>query len=200
MSDDLKKPVQLYLNPGEIVIAESPASVTTVLGSCVAVTLFAPQQRFGAICHSMLPFGHEGEPGKYVDQSVGYMIASFREHGISPARLVAKVFGGADMFGQVKPARAAASIGMQNIQAALATLELHGIAPVVVEVGGGAGRKMIFRTHTGEVFLKRVEREHLNAAEYLVLQKRGRENAAGSLLKKNVLSGAGVGAWQKKSK
>nr|WP_320009697.1 chemotaxis protein CheD [uncultured Desulfobulbus sp.] len=166
-----RKAVAIYLNPAEIVIAEGPATVTTVLGSCVSVTLFSPKTRLGAICHAVLPCGEEKEPGKFANQSIGYMIDFFKEKKIRPYDLVAKVFGGADMFPLMRGRRTQGTIGAQNIQAALMTLELSEIPPAVVEVGGQQGRKLVFYTDTGDVYIKRVQKDQLSAAEQAILLK-----------------------------
>ncbi|MBM9614928.1 chemotaxis protein CheD [Desulfobulbus rhabdoformis] len=166
-----RKAVAIYLNPSEIVIAEGPAKVTTVLGSCVSVTFFSPKTRLAAICHAVLPNGMEKEPGKFVNQSIGYMIDFFQEKKVRHDELVAKVFGGADMFPLMRGSHALGTIGAQNIQAALTTLELSEIPPAVVEVGGQQGRKLVFYTETGDVFIKRVPKEQLPAAERALLTK-----------------------------
>lgn len=163
-----RKAVAIYLNPAEIVLAEGPATVTTVLGSCVAVTFFAPQTRLGAICHGVLPSGMDQEPGKYVDQAVRYIMEYFREKQVPANQLVAKVFGGADMFPQMRTARDQGTIGAQNIQAALISLEELGINPAVVEVGGQQGRKLVYFCDTGEVFVKRVRKEQMQMAQQMV--------------------------------
>lgn len=158
-----RKAVAIYLNPAEIVLAEGPATVTTVLGSCVTVTLFCPYSRLGAICHGVLPSGADPEPGKYVDQAIRYMFDFFNENQTPLDRVVAKVFGGADMFPQIRGIRDQGTIGSQNIQAALNTLEQAGISPAVVEVGGEQGRKLVFFSETGEVFIKRVRKEQMRS-------------------------------------
>ena len=166
-----RKAVAIYLNPAEIVIAEGPATVTTVLGSCVAVTLFAPHTRQGSICHAVLPCGSQREPGKYVDQAIRYMVHFFREKHITLDELVAKVFGGADMFPQMRGSRTQGTIGAQNIQSALTTLEQIGINPAVVEVSGQQGRKLVFFSDTGDVYIKRVRKDQMQAAEHALLSR-----------------------------
>lgn len=163
--------VAVYLNSAEIVIAEDPATVTTVLGSCVAVTLFSPRTRLGTICHAVLPSGPDREPGKYVDQAVHYMIDFFREKKVVAEEIVAKVFGGADMFPQMRGIRDNGTIGAQNIQAALITLEQVGITPVVVEVSGRQGRKLVFFSDTGDVYIKRVRKDQMQAAEQVLIAR-----------------------------
>lgn len=163
-----RKAVAVYLNPAEIVVAEDPATVTTVLGSCVAVTLFSPRTRWGAICHAVLPCGADREPGKYVDQAVLYMFHFFREKNIPADELVAKVFGGADMFPQMRGIRNTGTIGAQNIEAALAVLAQVGVPPAVVEVSGQQGRKLVFFSDTGDVYVKRVRKEQMQTAEQVL--------------------------------
>lgn len=167
-----RKAVAVYLNPAEIVVAEGPATVTTVLGSCVAVTLFSPRTRQGAICHAVLPNGPDEFSGKYVDQAVRYMIGFFHGKRIGTKELVAKVFGGADMFPQMRGIRDNGTIGAQNIRAALFILDQAGIDPTVIEVSGQQGRKLVFFSDTGEVYVKRVQTEQMRMAEETLADKK----------------------------
>ncbi len=149
---------KVYLNPGELVICEQPTEVVTVLGSCVAVVFFARRQRLGAICHAMLPY-HKGEDineFKYVDRSVGYMLEEFRRRRVARSEIVVKLFGGADMF---EPGKASTSgtVGRQNIAAARNLLEGQGLTISASDVGGGSGRKIVFCSRTGDVYLKRMK-------------------------------------------
>jgi chemotaxis protein CheD len=175
---------KLYLNPAELVLAESPAVVTTVLGSCVAVTFYYRHLAYGTICHAVLPRGRENGPGKYVDQSISYMLDFFRQKKIRPHDLVAKVFGGADMFAQLNTEKPSRTIGSQNIQAALESLNTAGIEPAVIEVGGQLGRKLIFHTASGEIFMKRIHKEHLRTAELQLAENRKRVDPTHSFAKK----------------
>jgi chemotaxis protein CheD len=159
MSTNVLAAQKIYLNPGELVVAEEPALVTTVLGSCVAVTLFSPRLRVGAICHAVLPRGKANLPSKFVDQSVAYMMKYFRQRYVEPDEIVAKLFGGSDMFTLIDPDSKDRTIGAQNIRTALDSLRIAGLEPAALDVGGRQGRKLIFYTHTGEVFIKRVSRD-----------------------------------------
>lgn len=152
---------KLYLNPAELVIAEAPTKVITVLGSCVSVTLFSPKLKIGAICHAVLPHGKSAEPTKFVDQSVSYMLKCFRSHGVEPKDLVAKVFGGSDMFVLLDPNGSEFTIGTQNIRAAKRCLADAGLKLAAADTGGRLGRKLVFYSHTGDVYLKRIHKEQL---------------------------------------
>jgi chemotaxis protein CheD len=157
---------QVFLKPGEMLFCTDPAMVTTVLGSCVSVTLYHPLHRIGAICHGLLPIcrnkadcdGSCTEGLRYMDCSIRKMMKSFESKGIKPRELQVKIFGGADMFGDSSPDRSRINVGAQNITTTLMMLEDFGVTPCSSDTGGGMGRKIIFISNTGEVFLKRVKR------------------------------------------
>lgn len=148
----------IYLKPGELAVAERPALVSTVLGSCVAVTLFSPRLGVGAICHAMLPLAAGRDGFKYVDSSLLHMLAQFDRLRVTKRELVVKLFGGADMFEPAKES-GGSTVGRQNIQAARVLIRQEGLAVQAEDTGGRQGRKLLFYTHTGEVLLKRLSRQ-----------------------------------------
>ena len=147
----------VFLQAGEVFMSDEPTAVTTLLGSCISVCMFDPQTKRGAMCHGALPNApvvlHE-DPFRFVDEAVLYLIERYKRMGVPPERLVVKVFGGADVLSRSSDVYA--SIGRQNTMAALETLGWQGLTVSVRETGGDSGRKIVFVTHTGEVFLKRL--------------------------------------------
>lgn len=146
----------IYLKPAELAVAERPSLISTVLGSCVAVTLFSCRRKVGAICHAMLPSGGCGNGFKYVDSSLRHMLEHFDRLGIDRKEIDVKLFGGADMFEAAPFPSRSMTVGRQNIQAAFDNLRQEGLRIVVSDVGGRQGRKLLFYSHTGEVLLKRL--------------------------------------------
>jgi chemotaxis protein CheD len=147
----------VYLKPGDFCHAESPAVVSTILGSCIAVTMFNPGTGIGSICHAMLPRNPSprcGEIFHFVDSSIFYMIERFRALGVRTGEMEVKLFGGADVLEFRSDNKA--SVGRQNIEIALETIGEAGLRLIVSDVGGKVGRKLCFYTHTGEVLLKRM--------------------------------------------
>jgi len=78
----------IYLKPGEMYITEKPALVSTVLGSCVSVTMFNPRLQIGAICHGLLPtfkpeslYGNLAAEYKYVNSSIYKMVKQYEVRG-----------------------------------------------------------------------------------------------------------------------
>jgi len=79
------------------------------------------------------------------------LIARMLSLGCQKRNLTARIFGGASQF-DVSSDRI--SIGQQNVQVATRFLEDEGIPILVQEVGGARGRKLVFHTETGEVFVR----------------------------------------------
>ncbi len=152
---------KIYLKPGELLLTEEAIVVTTVLGSCISVTMFHPRSGIAAICHAMLPRGGGSTSFKYVDTSVHHMAAYFSRRKISPDEIQAKLFGGADMFNSGRPSVRNLTVGWQNIATATQCLQTLGLSPSSTDVGGKQGRKLIFTTDTGTVFLKKLKRQEL---------------------------------------
>lgn len=146
---------KVYLKPGEFHFATGPTVVTTVLGSCVSVTMFDRLSGIAAICHALLPEGPRSDAFRYVDSSILHMLELFEAHGVNRRRLEVKVFGGADMIGA---GGSRVGVGRRNVEIASQVLAETGLAASTADVGGTRGRKLFFVTHTGEVFLKRLRR------------------------------------------
>ena len=154
----------VYLKPGEMAVRDVPTRVTTVLGSCVAVTMYVSRFRVGAICHALLPRCRErgqcqtgcAEPFKYVNCVVPEMIEAIKRRGARPRDIEVKLFGGADMFAPMPGSRRSVSVGGENVEEAIRAVEAFGLRIKVSDVGGTRGRKIFFFTHTGEVWLKRL--------------------------------------------
>ena len=158
--------------------------MTTVLGSCVSVTMFSPRHGTGAICHIILPKCrcknncdndcmqciYNAQSGcrkdcadalRYADCSIDKMIAELKARGIRPDDIETKMFGGSDLVSLNQGRNSVINVGKQNIEAALQGIEEEGLKLMTYDVGGSYGRKIIFHTHTGEVFLKRIEKSVL---------------------------------------
>lgn len=163
--DQRTAPVNLYLKPGEACFCEQPAIVSTVLGSCISVTIHHPVRRVGAICHAVLPQHNEHpsrkkdyNPLEYVDTSILWMMEQFNRRGIRQTELVVKMFGGAGMFAAPMPRLEGLAVGRKNIEMGMATLEDQKLRLTSWNVGGRLGRKLVFHTYSGDVFQKFLRR------------------------------------------
>jgi chemotaxis protein CheD len=146
----------IYLKPGEVVVTREEALVSTVLGSCISVTMYSPLRRFGAICHAMLPdnIGREADL-RYVDTALQYLYRMVKKH-TAETDLVVKLFGGAHVLavGEALPGRS--SVGEQNVARAEDVLASLGLLLSARDTGGLQGRKLFFCTRSGEVYIRRM--------------------------------------------
>ncbi len=150
-----------YLMIADGGVFESPTAVHTVLGSCVAVTLHCPVRKIGGLFHALLPRASDyprDDPArnayKYVDSAIHAVLGSLDRLGVRRQGLEAKVFGGScgtmdDGIG----------VGRRNAEMAFETLERNRMHVKAADVGGSRGRKILFMTHTGDVYVKKLGQE-----------------------------------------
>ncbi len=150
--------MNVFLKPGEVYVSEKPTRVSTILGSCVAVTVFNERLKIGGICHARLPrrreFSNAGGEFNYVDCSIYYILDRFEGLGVTKGETTVKMFGGADVLERTN--QNTASVGRENIETALEIIRDEELYLAASDVGGDQGRKVFFFTHTGEVLLKRL--------------------------------------------
>jgi len=142
-----------YLLAGAIFVSRNPFWVTTILGSCVAVCLFDKVNMFGGINHFMLPHwsGKGLSSPKYGDIATMKLIGEMEKYGSKKNNLVAKLFGGAAVLDYN---HSSITIGEKNIEVAKELLYENKIKIISENVGGVLGRKIIYKTLTGEVYHK----------------------------------------------
>ncbi len=156
---------ETHLAPGEVVITREPRCVTTLLGSCVAVVLYASRPRMAAMCHALLPRAscHRVEGGsrlRFADEAIHQMTTVFADHGVAPRMIEAKVFGGARVLSASGDGFATFDVGAKNVLAAESCLARAGIRISACCVGGERGRKIHLNTTNGEVLVRLLGRKH----------------------------------------
>lgn len=154
----------VHLRQGEYFLSDSrPAVVCTVLGSCVAVTMYSPELGIGAVNHGVLPHrascqSHRcGEVGYFVDSSTELIYREMLWAGADPGRLQVKAFGAARVLCTGQGSEGF-RVGPQNTVAVLDTLSRLGLEASTCDMGGERGRKLFFDTSTGDVWVKKLVR------------------------------------------
>jgi chemotaxis protein CheD len=147
-----------YLHPGRLWVSREPHTVTTILGSCVAIGLFDPSVGIGGLCHFLLPQwpGRGQASPRFGDVAVQQLIGMFAAEGIRHERLLAKVFGGACV---IEAMRDGFRLGGQNVDLARRALSERKIPVVAEDVEGNCGRKLVFHTHDGSSWVKLLRRD-----------------------------------------
>ncbi|BAL26480.1 chemotaxis protein [Azoarcus sp. KH32C] len=155
--------VEIFLAPGEHYFGDRHTRIRTLLGSCVAISLWHPQRHLGGMCHYLLPARMRGETeeldGKYADEALHLLIGELTRAGTRLQDYECKLFGGGNMFPdrQRKTARCAADhVGRKNAQAGRDLMRRHGLRPAREDLEGAGHRNVIFDLWTGNVWVKHV--------------------------------------------
>jgi chemotaxis protein CheD len=164
MTDSLDRASSVYLRPGEWFTGQERALIKTILGSCVAVTMFHRSTGFAAICHALMPSCEQKKSctgycqgfSRYADCIVRRMSEMFLHRGVKTENIEVKLFGGADTLSSKSLASESLKVGARNIEQARKSLDEVGMRLSTSDVGGSTGRKIFFDTATGEVLLKRL--------------------------------------------
>ena len=133
--------------------------VTLGLGSCVAIMLHDAQTNAGAMSHVLLPSISLARDitnrAKFPETAVPLLIERLKGLGADPRRLVAKLAGGASMFGQlVTPGTI--QMGERNLLASRSALRAAAIPIIRESVGGERGRSVRFHVKDGRVEIRSV--------------------------------------------
>ncbi|WP_404298918.1 chemotaxis protein CheD [Alicycliphilus denitrificans] len=146
--------VARVINPGGWAV-ERERPIATLLGSCVAVCFYDPQLCLAGMNHFLLPSGgrRSGDDDDTVlhgDYAMEVLRNAMYARGASPARLVAKAFGGGNVVNSIQMA-----IGTRNAEFAREWLQREGIALVAADFGGSWSRKVVLDPLTGDAFCRR---------------------------------------------
>jgi chemotaxis protein CheD len=147
---------EFYLHPGRVFATAEPRTLRTILGSCVAICLFDPGLPAGGMNHYLLPGqpGRSAESPRFAGPALARLLASMQQLGSPKSRLQAKVFGGACVL---RPAPSSAGdLGSRNVERAFELLASEHIPVINHDVGGSRSRKLLFRTHDGAAFIRRL--------------------------------------------
>lgn len=154
---------KVFLQTGDCFFGVQPTLVTTVLGSCVAVTMHTPKMGLGTICHAFLPDSSDAKRGgsepqicRFVDTALQNMLETMDKVGVPRRDLVIKLFGGSTGIAVRGMEYSSFDIGRRNVEMARKLLRFARLEISVQDVGGNQGRKLMFNTHSGEVWLKRL--------------------------------------------
>jgi chemotaxis protein CheD len=147
---------RVFLLPGQLHASAEPCQIRTILGSCVSICLWDRRSLAGGMNHFLLAASRETKPAsfRFADLATAELLRKLRRLGSRTQDLTAKVFGGSALFQTQN--RYAASLGAQNVAAALRLMKDAGIPVAVQETGGTQGRKIVFNTDDGAAWSQRI--------------------------------------------
>jgi chemotaxis protein CheD len=149
----------VLLEPGDFYFGSGHTRISTLLGSCISITLWHPRKKIGGMCHYMLT---ERNPqntrppnvaldGRYAAEAFALFLQHVEAAGTKPSEYQAKIFGGSNMFDGGIAGKM--DIGPRNIAYGRQLLASKNIALMAEHVGGSGRRKLHFELWTGDVLL-----------------------------------------------
>ncbi len=146
------------LRPGEFHFGGGATRVHTLLGSCVAITLWHPEKHIGGMCHYLLPQRGSCQRltrGHYADEAMDLFLQEIRSACTRPGEYQVKLFGGGNMFERSCKADASINVSRKNIEAGINLLQQHGFTVVAQDVGGNRYRRIYLELWSGDVWVHR---------------------------------------------
>lgn len=145
------------IHPGAWAI-ESEQPLSTLLGSCIAVSLFDPLARVGGLNHFMLPNirrnGNDDVDSLLAgDFAMESLLNALLQVGARKIRLQAKAFGEGAI---INTAGSLMSIGQRNVDFTRQWLQREGIPLLATDFLGPWSRKVLFLPLTGDVLCRRM--------------------------------------------
>lgn len=144
----------IFITQGEHAVSDDPdATISTLLGSCVACCLWDPVARVGGMNHMLITSRTERDARCDAAgvHAMELLINDLLKSGAKRTRFQAKVFGGAQMV------RGLSGIGAVNCAFTLDYLERENIVCVSQSLGGNAARQLRFWPVLGAVRQKVVK-------------------------------------------
>lgn len=143
------RPDRIHVIQGECVVTgEREATLTTVLGSCVAACMRDPVLGVGGMNHFLLP--GEGERSRLNEAErfgvylMELLVNGLLKRGARRENLEVKLFGGA------RTVQGFTDIGAKNIEFARRFLDNEGLTYAGGSVGGDQGRRLEYQPATGK--------------------------------------------------
>ena len=158
--------------PGEYFFTREDELIGTLLGSCVAICLYDEANPMGAMNHYMLPgriaqgSATDVDVAKYGLNSINTIIRLMLDNGASRKTMTARIFGGGNMLKSMSTDGRISLIPSANVRVARLILEMEDIPIISSDVGEDYTRKIIFDTHTGKVYLRKMKGEDIKNLVY----------------------------------
>lgn len=145
------------IKPGEFYFGDNEDDIYTLLGSCVAVTMWHPYRHIAGMCHVVLPIReHEESHTRFANCAVKQFKKEISKFNSMPVEYEVGVYGGGNMFPDIAkdPEK---QIGMKNFREIKRLLNEAGFLIKFEDVGGSVARKLTLNRATGKISIEHVK-------------------------------------------
>ena len=152
--------LEIFLQPGEFYFGEGRTRIRTLLGSCVAVTLWHPRKHIGGMCHYMLPTRPRSDAGsaldgRYADEAMQLFMRELRGAKTRTGEYQVKLFGGGNMFAAAGGAKRHLNISERNVEVGREIILKLGLNLAAEDLGGKGHRNILLELWSGDVWVRR---------------------------------------------
>lgn len=143
-----------FIQPGQFVFSQDPSWIYAVCGNGVLIILRDKFQCIGGVAHCVFPKRrYRQQPTNYhIDVAIPSLIKNLQSYNTLSHNLEAQLFGGGHLCGYEKKR------AEQVVKQVKKILKRKKISIVSEDVGGSLGRKVVFNTHSGEVFVHKTQK------------------------------------------
>ncbi len=158
------KQKKVVLHPGDICFSNNKLHIHTLLGSCVAITLWHPKLHIGGMCHFTLPKYMGERPlnakldGRYAEDVIKIFKREMAKYNTDITEYEAKIFGGGNMM-RDEGENIDDTVGTRNAASAMQLLMAEGANILVAAVGEFGHRRIVFDLEKGEVWVRHIQKE-----------------------------------------
>ncbi|MDH5182910.1 MAG: chemotaxis protein CheD [Gammaproteobacteria bacterium] len=142
----------LYLMPGALYIGNEVEEIKTLLGSCVAVTLWHPVDRLVAMTHIVLPTSAVRSGPRYATEAIAQLTRVINQRLYQPSEFEVGLYGGGMMFTLEENDRL--DVGERNVRKTRELLQQAGFHIKHSDVLGPVYRHISIKRETGQILLK----------------------------------------------
>ena len=171
--------LEIFLQPGDFYFGDEKTRIRTLLGSCIAITMWHPKLRIGGMCHYMLPQNRrkadpmkkmppqnrrKADPGdnvldgRYAVDAMQMFLNEIHRSRTKPADYQVKLFGGGRMFTHTGKADRPISVSEQNVEFGHAIIKQYGFKLMADDLGGDGHRNIILDLWSGDVWVRTAKR------------------------------------------
>lgn len=151
-----------YIGIGDYYVTDKPETITTAVGSCLAICMKSKRTPHAGMLHAMLPHCNHHASVSYGGAHQGncvtflfyMMLEKFKDAGLTNSDIVIKVFGGASRMHANVP-----SVGQRNIEVFDILIARENMSVLARDLGGESGRKVKFDTASGDAYVKLLSRD-----------------------------------------
>jgi len=181
--------IEVFLQPGDFYFGDQNTRISTLLGSCVSITMWHRTRLIGGMCHYLLPSRPKGNvytlDGHYADEAMQMFQREIKAAKTHSSEYRVKVFGGGNMFHNTKKEvsgrpvmnnrsnKFSMSVADKNVLVARSLVLSNGFTIEAEDLGGAGHRQLIFDIWSGHAWVRKPAMQKIISGENANVKNKG---------------------------